>query len=112
MVSNENRIALNAFTRAFEPPSWMSKAKCAGYAFIDAEKSDDFFFPTKATHGTGLKQRQTFCSTCPVQEQCEEWGKNEPDGIWGGDYSETRRVYLGNLSNEKKRKKQRNDRSA
>lgn len=43
------------------------------------------FFPGMATQSR-LERARQICAPCPVRQQCAETGRNEPFGIWAGDY--------------------------
>lgn len=54
--------------------TWRDEAACRGM-------STDIFYPPQGTNATAAKQ---ICARCPVHAQCEDEGRNEPRGVWGG----------------------------
>ena len=55
-------------------PAWQAQAACRG-------AGADAFFPERGENYLGVLR---ICSTCPVREQCLDFGINEKDGVWGG----------------------------
>lgn len=53
---------------------WMRDAACKG-------SNPDLFFPTT---GEDPRPAQRICATCPVKEQCADYGIGEEMGIYGG----------------------------
>lgn len=54
---------------------------------LDGTKANPWFVdPTDESPSAQklLKYAKQQCNKCPVREQCEEFGKYEEDGIWGG----------------------------
>ena len=48
----------------------------------------DLMYPE--TRGRGVTRQQLhviqkYCNKCPLKRECREAGKNEVDGIWGGE---------------------------
>jgi hypothetical protein len=48
------------------------------------------FFPSAELHSSkaGARNRAViddYCSRCPVRQECNAVGANEPTGIWGGE---------------------------
>jgi WhiB family redox-sensing transcriptional regulator len=56
-------------------PDWVDKAACKGMTAL--------FFPEKNEAPTADWARR-ICNTCPVQDECREYGMQERFGIWGG----------------------------
>jgi WhiB family redox-sensing transcriptional regulator len=50
----------------------------------------DLFFPGRGEDGVVAKAR-AICGTCPVAEECAEYGAGENFGIWGGTSGRDRR---------------------
>ena len=55
---------------------WVTKAACRGLG-------TDMFFPMKGETQLSIAAKQ-LCRSCPVQEECYDYGKDEQYGIWGG----------------------------
>jgi len=55
--------------------NWMSQGKCVGLGHI--------MFPER---GDSCNPARAVCATCPVKQQCAEYGIANPglDGVWGG----------------------------
>jgi len=55
---------------------------------IDCNVYPDLFFATKP----GLVARaKKLCAGCPIQTECQEWGRTEEYGVWGGTSARDRR---------------------
>jgi len=52
--------------------AWLEQAACRGH---DPEM---WFDPAR------YQDAKKICNTCPVILRCREYGKREPDGVWGG----------------------------
>jgi hypothetical protein len=57
--------------------SWRELAECKGAPV-------ELFFPEKGEQDNVRIIVEKFCSVCPVQDECLEFGKGENHGIWGG----------------------------
>lgn len=62
-------------------PAWHRDAACRG---MDAK----IFYPHSYE---SAKPALTVCADCPVREQCDEAGKSDVFGIWGGKTAADRR---------------------
>lgn len=62
--------------------SWRQEANCQGIP-VDA------FFSTNQDDVINI--RRHICGPCPVREQCAEFGKDEPYGIYGGETPQERK---------------------
>ena len=60
-------------------PAWHNDAACRGGDMIHV------FFP-KLISRQHLGRVKQICASCPVRQQCAEWGRNESYGIWAGGY--------------------------
>jgi WhiB family redox-sensing transcriptional regulator len=60
-------------------PAWHARAACHGMTEV--------MFPV-AEHGHRLdtSAARALCARCPVRSECADYGANEPDGVWGGQY--------------------------
>lgn len=67
-----------------ERPAWTVDAACAG------SSPALFFSPKGNTHL--VRKAKAICDTCPVKDDCLEFGLTEPIGIWGGLTPKERRV--------------------
>lgn len=61
---------------------WMEKAACRGMPTA-------IWFPTNTDYATSLVAK-SICKSCPVRSKCQEYGKTEQFGIWGGSSNRTR----------------------
>ena len=66
--------------------SWVSQAECRGM-------DTSLFFPTV---GVLSKQVKGVCARCKVQAECNEYGKEERYGFWGGEGRRRRRKAVSN----------------
>ena len=72
-----------------DPNAWKMEAACRG---MDTEI---FFLPegirgeSRARHE---RRAQRICNRCPVIGNCQERGKSEPYGVWGGETERDREV--------------------
>lgn len=65
---------------------WLSDAPCKGV------HQDVFFPPVDAPNQNAYyRVGKLVCATCPVWEQCLDYGKNETWGLWGGLTPQERR---------------------
>lgn len=66
---------------------WMDHGACR-------DEDPDLHFPIGETSKADRRQiteAKQVCATCPVLEQCREFGMDEPHGIWGGLSEQERR---------------------
>lgn len=68
----------------FERPDWMRRAAC-----VERAVDPDIFFPRR---GRNSWRGKAICATCPVKNECLEYGIRETYGIWGGTSDRDRRV--------------------
>ena len=55
---------------------WVERAACRGM-------DPNIWFPEKG-ETINANIAMTICQTCPVQQECLEYGLQEKNGIWGG----------------------------
>lgn len=72
-------------------PAWQSKAACRGC-------DPDLFFLDRGEPST---EALKICRSCPVKNECLEYGLHERHGIWGG-MSERQRRWLRKVRKEGK----------
>lgn len=65
-----------AFFTTGEEREWVKRAACRGM-------DTNIWFPEKG-ETTNANIAMAICSTCPVRQQCGEYGAYEKHGIWGG----------------------------
>lgn len=67
--------------------SWRSRANCLG---IDPE----IFFPGEKDR-VGLKQAKSYCKSCPVKQECEDFAveTDAREGVFGGKTYAERLLY-------------------
>jgi WhiB family redox-sensing transcriptional regulator len=65
----------------YERPAWQADAACRGMG-------PDRFFPER---GASSRPALDVCSTCPVMNECREFGLEERAGTWGGTTGNDRR---------------------
>ena len=59
-------------------PAWHQRAACRG--------QQDVMFPTSTLgRRNDYTTALSLCMSCPVRTQCAEAGRNEHDGVWGGE---------------------------
>lgn len=69
---------------------WMHDAACKGI-------HPDFMHPQK-DEPAAQRAAKEVCQTCPVVEDCAEWGLWEEQGVWGGmSVSERERLRKGQI---------------
>ncbi len=54
--------------------TWRTQAKCRTLP-------TRIFYPEQGANATLAKQ---ICAGCPVRSECEDEGRDEPKGVWGG----------------------------
>jgi len=60
-------------------PAWHTRAACHGMT--------DVMFPVgDVGKGRDTASATPLCARCPVRSECADYGANEPDGVWGGQY--------------------------
>lgn len=60
-------------------PAWHARAACRGMT--------DVMFPVgDVGKGRDTASATPLCARCPVRSECADYGANEPDGVWGGQY--------------------------
>lgn len=62
--------AYNLASRLYTPADWMTQAACKGH--------------TWTMYDDHPEQAKAICATCPVIEECREYGQGERYGVWGG----------------------------
>lgn len=72
---------LEEFVAALRTPQWMRQAACKG-------TDPDLWFPER---GELTSEARAICQTCPVRQNCLEYGLRERFGIWGGMSERARR---------------------
>ena len=70
-------------------PDWMETAACKGRTHL--------FFPPKAERPQARVRREAqarlLCRTCPVNEECQSFAReNREYGFWGGESEEERHL--------------------
>jgi WhiB family redox-sensing transcriptional regulator len=68
----------------FERPKWMKDAACRGM-------DPDLFMPQRGKIND-VNAAVAVCHTCPVINECREYGRHERFGIWGGLSGRERRA--------------------
>lgn len=67
--------------------SWAGRALCKGRTHL-------FFAPPGEKPAARVRREalaKRYCATCPVQEPCRTWGReNHENGVWGGENEEER----------------------
>jgi WhiB family redox-sensing transcriptional regulator len=71
----------------FERPAWQRQAACKG---MDTE----LFFGGRGDNRSHAEAKAV-CDTCPVINECAEYGLWEHDGVWGGTSERQRRRLRG-----------------
>ncbi len=56
--------------------SWRDQAACAG-------KPTEWWFPAR-NDGPDVDRARSVCASCPVRDECEDAGRGEYAGMWGG----------------------------
>ena len=81
---DEDFLTLDSFLNIVRDRSWMTRAACRGM-------DPDMFFPERGSNNkdgkTANELINTFkpiCETCPVQNECGDYGMPEVYGFWGG----------------------------
>lgn len=60
-------------------PAWHARAACHGMTEV--------MFPVgDVGKGRDTASATPLCARCPVRSECADYGANEPDGVWGGQY--------------------------
>lgn len=60
-------------------PAWHARAACHGMTEV--------MFPVgDVGKGRDTASAMLLCARCPVRSECADYGANEPDGVWGGQY--------------------------
>ncbi len=60
-----------------ERPAWQARAACRG---VDP----DLFFPERTTSNQDVERAKAVCGSCPVRDECLEYGLHDEFGVWGG----------------------------
>lgn len=60
-------------------PAWHADAACRG-------QTDVMFPVAERGHRLDTSAARALCARCPVINECADYGANEPDGVWGGQY--------------------------
>jgi WhiB family transcriptional regulator, redox-sensing transcriptional regulator len=73
-------VSVETFVRLAQRQPWMTQALCKG--------SGTSFFPNE-TRPARVNPKEyaaavEVCQTCPVINECREYGKDEKFGVWGG----------------------------
>lgn len=85
-----HRLPIVDMDLAYSPPEWVTFGACAQPDFI-AINGYNFMFPEEGRHGpVSTIMQEKVCAGCPVQKLCEDYGKDEPWGVWGGRSRKTR----------------------
>lgn len=53
----------------------------------------DYMYPQGAGVSRKAKEQRfirTYCNHCPIKKKCEEYGRDQKDGIWGGTTEQMR----------------------
>ena len=60
-------------------PAWHARAACHGMTEV--------MFPVgDVGKGRDTASAMLLCARCGVRVECADYGANEPDGVWGGQY--------------------------
>lgn len=60
-------------------PAWHARAACHGMTEV--------MFPVgDVGKGRDTASAMLLCARCGVRSECADYGANEPDGVWGGQY--------------------------
>ena len=70
-------LTLEGFLLGFKDREWVESALCKGMGA-------DFFFPPKGVPHSHIKKLKELCASCPVQQECRDYGEYESHGVWGG----------------------------
>jgi len=60
-------------------PAWHARAACRGMTEV-------MFHVGDVGKGRDTASAMLLCARCPVRAECADYGANEPDGVWGGQY--------------------------
>lgn len=60
-------------------PAWHAQAACRG-------QTDVMFPVSEPGRRADTSAAQALCERCPVRSECADYGANEPDGVWCGQY--------------------------
>ena len=60
-------------------PAWHADAACRG-------QTDVMFPVAERGKGRDTASAMLLCARCGVRAECADYGANEPDGVWGGQY--------------------------
>ena len=80
----EETLDILGFLADYKERAWMKHAACKGM-------DTSLFFPEMQDKSTIPVVRKT-CGACPVSKQCEEYGRYERFGFWGGKSTSTRKA--------------------
>jgi WhiB family transcriptional regulator, redox-sensing transcriptional regulator len=73
-------VSVETFVRLAQRQPWMAHAICKG--------AGDVFFPTETRPARVNPQQYErgvkLCQSCPVIDECREYGRDEKFGVWGG----------------------------
>jgi WhiB family transcriptional regulator, redox-sensing transcriptional regulator len=73
-------MSVETFVRMFQRQPWMTEGLCKG--------SSASFFPsetrTNRVSADKYAEAVKVCQSCPVIQECREYGKDERFGVWGG----------------------------
>lgn len=65
-------------------PAWVIDASCRG-------SDPDAWFPERGVPTRENLLAREICGTCPVRDECAEYGAGEIYGVWGGQTPSQRR---------------------
>jgi WhiB family transcriptional regulator, redox-sensing transcriptional regulator len=75
-------ISIESFLSDYREREWIHRAACKGM-------DTNIFFPDRGENAKVELAKQT-CASCPVQQECREYGEMERYGFWGGTSTRTR----------------------
>lgn len=73
----ESLLTVEGFLLAFKDREWMDKAICKGMGTT-------YFFPPRGVQASHTNKIRALCDSCPVQQECRDYGEYETHGFWGG----------------------------
>lgn len=82
MDNDTDLLDIETFLSDYRERHWIKKAACRGM-------STDIFFPERGDNAKVELAKQV-CASCPVQQECREYGEMERYGFWGGTSVRTR----------------------
>jgi WhiB family redox-sensing transcriptional regulator len=78
----DDLLTIESFLSDYRERDWIKRAACRGM-------DTDIFFPERGEHAK-VAMAKKVCASCPVQQECREYGDMERYGLWGGTSLRTR----------------------